>query len=66
MPEKDRTEVVARARRWLERQCDGLECRICGAAEGENHEPTDPCGIVADLVFAVTGEEVYRRTHHAS
>ena len=48
-----------RAQQWLDRQIvpDGSEpmldegdCRLCGAPAGEGHEPTDPCGIVADLL----------------
>lgn len=47
-----------RARQWLERQratnaddlLDEGDCRFCGAAAGEWHEPTDPCGIVAGLL----------------
>lgn len=36
--------------RWLGRQTTGVECQFCGAAEGEDHEPTDPCGLVANLL----------------
>ena len=42
--------TVVRARRWLERRCEGPECDICGAIRSSDHEPTDPCGIIAALL----------------
>lgn len=50
-------EAIARA--WLDRQIvrDGREplldegdCRLCGSPAGEGHEPTDPCGVVSELL----------------
>lgn len=49
----NRDELLERAAAWLARQCDGLDCRTCGAAEGNDHEPTDPCGLVAELAAAL-------------
>jgi hypothetical protein len=52
-------DALSVARAWLDRQIvkDGREpmldegdCRLCGRPSGEGHEPTDPCGIVANLM----------------
>jgi hypothetical protein len=42
--------VVALAHRWMDRQLEGEECKICGSREGEDHEPSDTCGIVCNLL----------------
>lgn len=45
------TEAMRIAWRFLQRRVgDGAECLTCGGAEGKNHEPTDECGVVANLL----------------
>lgn len=57
----DRDPVVL-AGDWLRRQrADGShECVICGALAGEYHEPTDPCGIVGELLDRIKQFEAPR------
>jgi hypothetical protein len=52
--------IVLLARSWLERKRDGPECAICGAPENTDHEPTDPCGIVAGLLLKLTGATTWK------
>jgi hypothetical protein len=55
--------AIEMARQWLARQradnrepmLDEGDCCICGRPAGEGHEPTDPCGIVANLLAALEG-----------
>ena len=57
MTQQDSPEVRI-AEEWLKRQkatngddlLDEGDCRFCGRPNGEGHEPTDPCGIVAGLL----------------
>lgn len=45
------TEPLRMAWRFLLRIVgDGPECAVCGASEGQDHEPTDQCGIVSNLL----------------
>ena len=45
--------AVAAARRWLFRLTLANRCQFCVANEGEAHEPSDPCGIVAALLSLI-------------
>lgn len=52
------------ARQWLDRQVadagddllDPGDCRCCGHPAGVDHEPTDPCGIIAGLLAALSAQ----------
>jgi hypothetical protein len=47
------TDTPAMRLAWqflLRRIGDGTACAICGAPEDTDHEPTDECGIVANLL----------------
>jgi hypothetical protein len=62
----DRQALVARAEQWLERwrvkdgrepEYDEGDCLVCGASAGEPHEPTDHCGIIADLLALLRADD---------